>query len=166
MEGGQELRAAVADLLAEPAPRGGLAVLFDHDHTAFTYAAAELLLARFDRLLLLTPRDAIARDVPAIYAQGVHRRLAAAGGRCEILIHREPVAMRGTTLRLRHTLTGAERELPDVALFTWATPRRPRAGLADALAARGVTVLRAGDAVAPRLMLSAVRDGQAASEAL
>jgi 2,4-dienoyl-CoA reductase-like NADH-dependent reductase (Old Yellow Enzyme family) len=162
--GGQDLRTAVAALLAEERPRGGLAVLFDHDHTAETYAAAELLLARFDRLLLLTPRDGIARDVPAIYAQGVHRRLARAGDRFTLLIHREPVALEDGALRIRHILTGAETVVPGVALFTYSTPRRPRNGLEAALAERGVTVLRAGDAVAPRLMLSAVRDGQFAGE--
>jgi 2,4-dienoyl-CoA reductase-like NADH-dependent reductase (Old Yellow Enzyme family) len=166
--GGQDLRSALAALLAQPETRAaGTAVLFDHDHTAATYAAAELLLRRFDRLLLLTPRDAIARDVPAIYAQGVHRRLAAAGERCDIRIHYEPVAQIGDRLRIRHVLTGMETELRDVAFFAYATPRRPREdGLEAALAARGIPVRRVGDAVAPRLMLSAVRDGQMAGEAV
>jgi hypothetical protein len=164
--GGQDLRSALAELLAEDAPRSGLAVLFDHDHTAATYAAAELLLARFDRLLLLTPRDAIARDVPAIYGQGVQRRLAAAEPRIEVLIHREPVDFADGRLRIRHILTGREVVVPDVALFTWSTPRRPRAGLEAELAEVGVPTLRIGDAVAPRLLLSAVRDGQYAGEAV
>ncbi|NKC31206.1 NADH:flavin oxidoreductase [Falsiroseomonas selenitidurans] len=164
--GGCDLRQAVAGLLAEQAPRAGLAVLFDHDHTAATYAAAELLLQRFDRLLLLTPRDGIARDVPGLYAQGVHRRLAAAGDRFEMLIHREPVAFAGGVLRFRHLLTGAETAVPGVALFTWSTPRRPDLALAPALQAAGLPVLRIGDAQAPRLMISAVRDGQWAGEAV
>jgi hypothetical protein len=96
--------------------------------------------------VLLTPRD-----IPGVSAQGVHRRLAAAGDRLE-------------TLRIRHILTGAETLLRGVALFTYATPRRPRAWDASALEVRGVTVLRVGDAVAPRLMMSAVRDGQWAGE--
>jgi 2,4-dienoyl-CoA reductase-like NADH-dependent reductase (Old Yellow Enzyme family) len=164
--GGQDLRSALKALLAETQPRGGVAVLFDHDHTAATYAAAELLLERFDRLLLLTPRDAIARDVPAIYAQGVHRRLAAAGDRIEQLIHREPVAIQGGALRIRHILTGVETVIPDVALFAYSTPRRPRELLEAAFVGLGVPVLRAGDAIAPRLMLSAVRDGQRVGEAV
>ncbi|MGK7870279.1 NAD(P)-binding protein [Falsiroseomonas sp. E2-1-a20] len=162
--GSQDLRSTVAALLDAGRPRSGFAVLFDHDHTAATYAAAELLLAHFDRLLLLTPRDAIARDVPAIYAQGVHRRLAAFGDRVEILIHREPVALEGGTLRVRHLLTGTEARVRDVTLLTHSTPRRPRDGLEADLVARGVKVTRAGDAVAPRLMMSAVRDGQRAGE--
>ncbi|WP_431282379.1 hypothetical protein ACQW02_23710 [Humitalea sp. 24SJ18S-53] len=162
--GGQDLRAAIAALLAETQRRGGLAVLFDHDHTAATYAAAEFLLERFDRLLLLTPRDAIARDVPAIYAQGVHRRLAAAGNRFELLIHREPVSMTNGALRIRHILTGVETVVPGVSLLTYATPRRPRPDLDAPLAELDVPVLRIGDAVAPRLMISAIRDGQWAGE--
>ncbi|NKE47996.1 oxidoreductase [Roseomonas frigidaquae] len=164
--GALPLRQAVAMLLARDRPRGGLAVLYDHDHTAATYAAAELLLARFDRLLLLTPRDAIARDVPALYAQGVHRRLAAQGDRVEILIHREPAALDRDVLRIRHLLSGAERTVPGVALLTYATPRRPEEGLEAALVAQGIAVLRAGDAVAPRLMMSAVQDGQRVGEAV
>ncbi|WP_439596265.1 FAD-dependent oxidoreductase [Falsiroseomonas sp.] len=165
--GALDLRRAVALLLEEAAPRGGLAVLFDHDHTAATYAAAEFLLTRFDRLLLLTPRDAIARDVPALYAQGVHRRLAAHGERVEVLIHREPAGLEDGSLRIRHLLTGAETMRPGVALLTHATPRRPGAeALEAALRAQGLPVLRAGDAVAPRLMMSAVRDGQWVGEAV
>jgi 2,4-dienoyl-CoA reductase-like NADH-dependent reductase (Old Yellow Enzyme family) len=165
--GGQELRSTITALLAgTQQPRGGLAVLFDHDHTAATYAAAELLLARFDRLVLLTPRDGIARDVPAIYAQGVHRRLAAAGDRFSLLIHREPVAMEGGALTIRHMLTGAETVLGGVSLFAYATPRRPDEALAAALTASGLKVMRIGDALAPRLMLSAMRDGQWVGEAV
>lgn len=163
---GQDLRSAVSALLEEARPRGGLAVLFDHDHTAATYAAAELLLKHFDRLVLLTPRDAIARDVPAIYAQGVHRRLAAMGDRIEVLIHREPVALDGTALRLRHVLTRSEVVVAGVSLFTYATPRRPREALEAGLVAQGIATLRVGDAVAPRLMLSAVRDGERVGENL
>lgn len=163
---GQDLRSAVSALLDEARPRGGLAVLFDHDHTAATYAAAELLLKHFDRLVLLTPRDAIARDVPAIYAQGVHRRLAAMGDRIEVLIHREPVALDGTALRLRHVLTQSEAVVAGVSLFTYATPRRPREALEAGLVGQGIATLRVGDAVAPRLMLSAVRDGQRVGENL
>jgi hypothetical protein len=124
------------------------------------------LLAHFDRLVLLTPRDAIARDVPAIYAQGVHRRLAAAGDRLQVLIHHEPVAMDGTMLRIRHMLTRVETVLAEVSLFTYATPRRPRDVLETVLAGHGIATLRVGDAVAPRLMLSAVRDGQRVGEVL
>ncbi|MBU8541182.1 oxidoreductase [Falsiroseomonas tokyonensis] len=165
--GALDLRSALAGLMAEDRRPGGLAVLFDHDHTAATYAAAEFLLDRFDRLLLLTPRDAIARDVPALYAQGVHRRLAAFGARVEVLIHREPAGLEGDVLRIRHLLTGAETTREGVALLAYATPRRPGAeALEAALQAAGLPVLRAGDAVAPRLMMSAVRDGQWVGEAV
>jgi hypothetical protein len=74
------------------------------------------------------------------------------------------VALEGGTLRIRHLLTGTEARVQGVTLLTHATPRRPREGLEADLMARGVKVMRAGDAVAPRLMMSAVRDGQRAGE--
>lgn len=159
-----DLRAAVAALLADPARRGGRALLLDLDATSATYDAAELLAERFAEVLLVTPRDAIARDTPLLVAQGILRRLAAR--RVRVLTCHDAVALAGGTARLRHVLTGEEQAVEDVALFAHASARAPRDGLAAALSAAGAAVRVAGDALAPRLMLSAVREGQAAAEAI
>lgn len=158
-----DIRRAAAALLAAPARRGGLAVLYDHDHTPATYAAAELLAARYRRVVLATPRETIALDCPLIYAQGVHGRLARAG--IEIRPCRRPVSLAGGILALRHVLTGAEETIAGIDLFAFATPRRPRDELAAPLAAAGLAVRVVGDALAPRLMLSAVREGEDAGAA-
>jgi 2,4-dienoyl-CoA reductase-like NADH-dependent reductase (Old Yellow Enzyme family) len=159
-----DARAAAAALLADPARRGGRAVLLDLDATPATYDAAELLAERFAEVLLVTPRDAIARDTPLLVAQGILRRLAAR--RVRVLTCHDAVALAGGTVRLRHVLTGEEMAVEDVALFAYASARAPRDGMAAALREAGVAVRVVGDALAPRLMLSAVREGQAAAEAI
>jgi hypothetical protein len=53
-----------------------------------------------------------------------------------------------------------------VDLFAYASARLPRDSLAAPLRAAGVEVRVVGDALAPRLMISAVREGQAAADAL
>ncbi|MFC7556767.1 hypothetical protein ACFQU7_38005, partial [Pseudoroseomonas wenyumeiae] len=150
-------------LLAAPPPGGALAVLYDHDHTPATYAAAEWLAARYSRLLLVTPRDSIAQDVPLLSAQGVHRRLARLG--IEILTCRTLLRHEARRLRLTHLLTGAEEVIEDLDLLTWSTPRQPRQALLAPLQAAGLAVHLAGDALAPRLMLSAIREGTEIGEA-
>ncbi|WP_170984915.1 FAD-dependent oxidoreductase [Roseomonas sp. AR75] len=160
----QNIRAAAAALLDNPARRGGLAVLLDLDATPATYDAAELLASHFDRVTLVTPRDAIARDSPLLVAQGVHKRLAAKG--VTLLACRDAVSLRDSVLTLRHALTGAEERIAGVDLFTYATSRVPRDDLAGPLRAAGLAVRLVGDALAPRLMLSAVREGQAAADSV
>jgi 2,4-dienoyl-CoA reductase-like NADH-dependent reductase (Old Yellow Enzyme family) len=157
---GRDLRA----LLAAPPAGGALAVLYDHDHTPATYAAAEWLAARYRRLLLVTPRDSIAQDVPLLSAQGVHRRLARLG--VEILPCRTVSRHEAGRLRITHLLTGAEEEIHDLDLLTWSTPRQPRQDLLAPLQAAGLEVRLAGDALAPRLMLSAIREGAETGEAV
>jgi 2,4-dienoyl-CoA reductase-like NADH-dependent reductase (Old Yellow Enzyme family) len=156
---GLDLRA----LLAAPPPGGVLAVLYDHDHTPATYAAAEWLAARYTRLLLVTPRDSIAQDVPLLSAQGIHRRLARLG--VEILTCRTVTWHEERSLRLTHLLTGAEEMIEGLDLLTWSTPRQPRQELLAPLQAAGLELHLAGDALAPRLMLSAIREGAEIGEA-
>jgi hypothetical protein len=157
---GRDLRA----LLAAPPTGGELAVLYDHDHTPATYAAAEWLATRYRRLLLVTPRDSIAQDVPLLSAQGVHRRLARLG--VEILPYRTVSLHEAGRLQITHLLTGAREEIRDLDLLTWSTPRQPRQDLLAALQAAGLEVRLVGDALAPRLMLSAIREGAEAGEAV
>ena len=158
-----DIRATAEALLADPAMGGDLAVLFDMDATPGAYDAANLLAARYRRLLLVTPREVIARDSPVLTMQAIHRRLAARD--VEILTIHEPVRLAGGTLVLRHLLTGAERTETGVSLFAHATPRAPRDALLAPLLAAGVKLRAVGDALAPRLMMSAIREGQAAGEA-
>ena len=49
------------------------------DHTEGTYALAQVLQALFDRVVLVTPRERIAMDVPLVSALGIYRRLTRLG---------------------------------------------------------------------------------------
>jgi dimethylglycine catabolism A len=158
-----DIGAASAALLADPARRGSLAVIFDMDATPGAYDATLLIASRYDRVMLVTPREVIARDSPVLTMQAIHRRLAAA--KVWIMTCQEPIRLARGALTLRHLLTGAEMEIPGVSLFAHATPRAPNDALLAPLTAAGVKVRAVGDALAPRLMMSAVREGQAAGEA-
>ena len=56
----ERARSGVRASRLECARQPGTAVLFDAHHTEGTYAAAEALRARFERVVIVTPRDTIA----------------------------------------------------------------------------------------------------------
>ncbi len=149
------LRALVARPADGQSP--GTAVLFDMDQTLATYAGAELLADRYQRVILLTPAAEIARPINLMSRMGVDRRLAERG--IEIMRLTEPIAWRAGTVTTRHVITGAEAQIDDVAQLVYATPRAPRAALADALADAPVPVHRIGDARLPRDPASAIHEG-------
>ena len=64
------------------------------DHSAATYAVADALAQRYEKLVLLTPRTQIARNVNYCSAIGIHRRLYQADA--EIVVAAEPVPLRKT----------------------------------------------------------------------
>ena len=138
-------------------PRGHLAVLFDHDHTAPTYAIALALAETHERVVLLTPRTEIAQAVNYCSAIGIHRRLHRAG--VEIVVASKPTACRDGTLTYVNVFNGRERTLEPVDVFVYATPRRVVDGLATAI--QGVPVHRIGDCMAPRNMMIAIHEGHA-----
>lgn len=156
---GQDLRSYLGD-----APEGqdsGTAVLFDQDHTAATYAAADLLAARFGKLVLVTPRVQLARAVSYVSAIGVYRRLYDAGA--EIVLAHVPVSAPEGQVVIRNAFTGAERTIDDVAAFVWSTPRLAEDHLTAPLKAAGLSVSVVGDARAPRGMLAAVHEAHNAA---
>jgi hypothetical protein len=138
-------------------------VLFDADHTEGTYAAAEALRARFDRVVIVTPRDTIATDVAMTTRQGILRRMAEQ--RVEVMTLCEPRwsdACAEGRLDIVNVYNGDVRTIEDIALVTYATPRAPNDALAGALRAAGIEVVAVGDARAPQEMLFATASGHAA----
>jgi dimethylglycine catabolism A len=142
----------------------GSAVLFDMDHSAATYAVADALAARYRRLVLLTPRTQIARHVNYCSAIGIHRRLYQTD--VDIVPAAEPVSYREGVLAWRNVFTGRSQEVTDVALFLWSTPRVVDDSLAEPLRQAGLLVQLAGDCLAPRNLLCAVHEGEAAGKAI
>ena len=80
------------------------AVLFDMDHTAATYAVADALAQEYRRLVLLTPRQQLARNVNYCSAIGVHRRLYDANA--EIVLSAEPLSLHDDMLTWRNVFNG------------------------------------------------------------
>jgi len=140
------------------------AVLFDMDQSAATYAVADDLASTCRRLVLLTPRTQLARNVNYCSALGVHRRLYAANAK--IVMAAEPVSLRNDVLTWRNVFTGQTQEIPDVALFLWSTPRLADDALAAPLRAAGIAVTLVGDCLAPRNLLCAIHEGEAAAMAV
>lgn len=148
-----------AAALAEESPhRGRTAVLFDHDHTAPTYAIAESLADTHERTVLLTPRTHIAQAVNYCSALGVHRRLYERG--VDITVASEPVFYENGVLTYANVFTRQEHVVEAVDQFVYATPRRAEARLATQL--DGIEVQLIGDCMAPRNMMIAIHEGHAA----
>jgi 2,4-dienoyl-CoA reductase-like NADH-dependent reductase (Old Yellow Enzyme family)/thioredoxin reductase len=158
-----DLRSA-SEMLLHGFPRQpGTALIFDADHTAGTYAAAELMTQIFDKVAIATPRPQIAADEALVVAQGIDRRMAILG--VEIIPLVEPSAdsaLIDGVVTLRNVYSGRTRELNDIALFTYSTARRPDDALAEPLRRAGLDVRLVGDCFAPRYLLMATAEGHAA----
>ena len=61
-----DLRAIVEELLAHPGKQPVTAVIFDEDSLDGTYSSAELLATLFDKVVIVTPREVVARDEPVV----------------------------------------------------------------------------------------------------
>jgi NADPH-dependent 2,4-dienoyl-CoA reductase/sulfur reductase-like enzyme len=157
-----DLRAA-SEMLLDGFPRQpGTALIFDADHTAGTYAAAELMTQIFDTVVIATPRPNIAADEALVVTQGIDRRMAMLD--VEIIPLVEPSgdsALIDGIVTLRNVYSGRLRDVTDVALFTYATARIPNDALADPLRQAGIDVRLVGDCFAPRSLLMATAEGHA-----
>lgn len=163
-----DARAVAAALLDRRGGREpGTAVLYDHDHTAFAYATAELLHQRFERVVLATPRAGLAADEPLVNRLGIYRRLYRRGVDVRVLSEpRVDDALADGIVRLRNVLDERCADIEDVVLLAHATPRRPDDALAIPLHAHGVEVRLVGDCGVPGAVLGATRSGHEAGEAL
>ena len=147
----------------QAAPRGRTAVLFDHDHTASTYAVAEALAESHEEVVLLTPRTQIAQAVNYCSALGVHRRLH--GLEVEIVTATEPVEIREDgEVHCRNVFSGHEGVVEEVDTVVYATPGRAEDALARELADLSPTLI--GDCLAPRNLSIAIHEGHMVGNAL
>lgn len=158
----QDVRTAIPPLLARAEHQQGTAVLLDMDHTDGTYAIAEFLKARFDRVVVITPRDSICHEIPLVTLQGITRRFSRLG--IEVITLAEPrwsESFEDGVLEYANVYTGKIQTIPDLAFFAYSTPRAPQYALAEPLKARGIDVYRIGDCMAPRGILAATSEGHA-----
>jgi hypothetical protein len=159
-EGARDLR----DVVRAPPAHGKLCVLYDADHTVGTYDAAEWLAEKFERVLLVTPREMIARDVSLVVRQRILRRLSLR--RLPITLLHELSAFAAGTATFRQVYNNDELRIAAIDLLACATPRAPNDLLVPALEAAGIAVRVVGDAFAPRGPLEAVAEGHAAGLAV
>lgn len=156
---GTQLAVSVREMeayLPEAGKRGNHAVLFDQDHTPATYAAADLLAQRFERLTVVTPRTQLGRAVPYVSLIGVYRRLYQA--QVTLLTASVPVSLESDGVTLRNTFSGNEHTLDGVDLFVYATPRRADDALGQRLTQAGMSPYLVGDCFAPRNLLAAIHE--------
>jgi 2,4-dienoyl-CoA reductase-like NADH-dependent reductase (Old Yellow Enzyme family)/thioredoxin reductase len=155
-----DLRTCIADSLAFTARQGGTAVLFDMDATEGTYASALFLRRLFDRVVIVTPRDRLAEDVPLVNRLGILRRFAEQDIESLTLGRVDAgSSLEDGIVRVRNVYTGAPTEIPDVVLLTYATPRAPDLAELHALAAAARELHVIGDAYAPGSTLAATAHG-------
>ena len=138
----------------------GTAVIYDRDHGAFVYSAAQLLAARFTRVIIITPRSGLAEEEPLVNRLGIVRRIYSAG--IEVMAHCEPVLgdeFADGVLVAKQNFSGREVRIDNVVLLTYATPRIPNDELAKPVRDAGIEVHLIGDCYAPRSVLAATSDG-------
>ncbi|MGL3819572.1 FAD-dependent oxidoreductase [Sphingopyxis sp. R3-92] len=155
-----DLREAMEQMTRLSVRQPGTAVIHDADGGAFTYAAAELLCDRFERVVILTERERIASDEAVVTRQGIYARLYRKG--IEIVSSVRPLPssrFEEAEVACANIYNGAEQVITDVALFTYATARIPNDALAGPLKAAGIEVHAIGDAWAPRSVLTATAEG-------
>ena len=155
-----DIRTVAARFLGRAGRETGTALIFDQDHTAFTYATAVLLARIYERVVIATPREGVAAEEPLVNRQGIQRRLAKHG----IVVQNfcEPVFDDGLAegvVTLRNVFGAAETTLEGVSLMTHATPRVPNDSLVAPLRAAGIDLAVIGDCQAPRSLLVATGEG-------
>ncbi|MBI3054934.1 MAG: hypothetical protein HYY77_12975, partial [Betaproteobacteria bacterium] len=132
-----------------------------------TYAAAELLRTRFDRVVVITPRESIAQATALVTRQGILRRF------CEQHIDIIPLAeprwsasFDDGNLEYANVYSGDAGVIADVSFLAYSTPRVPEDTLAGPLRAAGIEVHLAGDCRSPRGLLAATAEGHAVGNAI
>ena len=94
-------------------------------------------------------------------AIGIHRRLYQAD--TEIIVAAEPILFEGGALTWRNVFTGRVRDIASVSLLLWSTPRIANDALGKPLQRAGIETYLVGDCVAPRNLLCAIHEGEAAA---
>jgi 2,4-dienoyl-CoA reductase-like NADH-dependent reductase (Old Yellow Enzyme family) len=152
-----DLRSCALQMLEYTARQSGTAVIYDRDATEGTYAAAELLAGLFDRVVLVTPRDRLAEDVPLVTRLGILRRLSLRRIESRTLADIDPGSdLESGVVVIRNIYTGEPAQIADVALLTYATPRAPNPWSFPQVDAEWHVI---GDAYAPGTTMAATAQG-------
>ncbi|MBI4506432.1 MAG: FAD-dependent oxidoreductase [Chloroflexi bacterium] len=128
-----------------------------------TCGTAEVLARRGLRVSVVSPLRWIGVDIPFESLGALYERLAE---RAVVLRPMAAVeALVGRTLRCRDTYSGSPILFEEVSALVFTSTSRAQDALYKALKGQVATVLRAGDAVAPRKVGDAIREGHHAGRA-
>ena len=162
----QDLRSAMADVLAYSSRQPGTAVIFDMDHSDGTYAAAEYLHELFEKVVVVTPRNTICDDMSLMGRQGVYRRFSQKG--IQVLYLSVPVwqldEIESGRLPIENVYSGERCVIENVAFVSYSTPRARNDWLAEWLRSQNIQFVQVGDCLSPRDLLAATADGHAAAQ--
>ncbi len=165
-----DLRCAMQSVLHIKSRQPGTAVIYDMDQSEGTYACAERLHQIFERVIIMTPRDAIAEETSMVTHQAINRRLSSKGitviTLCEPRWSDDSHAIEDGNLEIAQVYTGEKTVIRNVAFFAYATPRAPDIALVAPLRAAGIDVRLIGDCMAPRNVMAATAEGHAAGHAI
>jgi len=162
-----DLRNAIGDVLKLRARQPGTAVVYDMDHTEGTYAAAELLHARFEGVVLITPRDSIAQSTSLVTRQGILRRLSEKRVEIKVLAELQLDAeFEEGRVSYVNVYSGDARVIDNVTFLSWSTPRAPEDRLVVPLREAGIDVRLVGDCRSARGVLEATSEGHAAGNTI
>jgi len=131
------------------------------------YSAAQLFKERFDRVVLINPCESIGRDESTVKRQSIFARMFKHD--IEIITWSAPSPnsqFEDGIFVYRNVMTGEEKEIRDVVLFTYATPRSPNLSLLQPLLDEGLKVQQIGDAFMPRSAIIATSEGHQAGNSI
>lgn len=163
----QDLRSYSSNLAGSAFEDPGSIVIFDQDHTEMTYAATEFFSYRFQQVILVTPRDRIASDCSLINRQKIYTRLHQRN--VQIVTSSTLLSMDGIEegqLKIHNVYNGNSTTVHNVSSLSYAVSRTPNTGLLEALSQSNSRVILAGDAFAPRSLMSATHQGFKVGNAL
>ncbi|MBH67407.1 MAG: oxidoreductase [Rhodospirillaceae bacterium] len=141
---------------------GDLAVLIDEDFGAATYGVADLLAARFKKVILITSRPGITGGVNHCSSIGIYRRLY--GANIDIRIAQQVISFSNGILATKNPFSGAVSHIGSIDFVVYSTPRVSIDTLAQEL--RETEFYRIGDCRSPRNLLAAIQSGYALAEVL
>lgn len=155
-----DLRSLMIALRGRKDRTEGRIVIYDCDHTDMTYAAAQRLTELFDGVVIVTPRERIASDVPLVNRQAIYQRLYERGVEIHTCVELRTIdGLEDAQLTAVNVYNGAATVLDGIVAVTYATARRPNDGLRSDLEKAGVKAIPIGDCYAPRTILAATREG-------
>lgn len=143
-------------------------VLIDGEDSIWCYRAAEYLATKFDHVTVLSSAAEPAAGAPLVVRQGLLERLASSNITVHLGYDIDPNGdeLAAGLLGFFDRSTGARHIIDGIDALTHASLRQPRLGLIKGLTQAGIVPIRIGDALKPRDLLSAVREGRAAGRSL